>query len=145
MPNERRLLFRHGALILLVSAVLGLVVAVQAPHVVKWRDAHVAGLMTGILIIAFGALWTDVHLSDRARRAAITLGLVAAWGGVATNIFGAIVNFPGPASDPGVQPDVVWQMAIFFTGLAIVVPSTLVSFFLVWRGLWGNDPRQVRS
>ena len=143
MPNERRLLFRHGALILFISAVLGLAVAAQAPHVAKWRDAHVAGLMTGILIIAFGALWTDVHLSERARRVALTLGLVAAWGGVVTNIFGAIVNFPGPASDPGVQPDVVWQMAIFFTGLAIVVPSTLVSFFLVWKGLWGKDLRQV--
>ena len=138
MPNERRLLFRHGALILFLSALLGLVVAVQAPHVAKWRDAHVAGLMTGILIIAFGALWTEVQLSERGRRAALILGLVAAWTGVVTNVFGALVNFPGPASDPGRQPDVVWQMAIFFTGLAIVVPSTLVSFFLVWKGLWGE-------
>jgi hypothetical protein len=138
MENERRLLFRQGALLLLVSVVIGVVVAVQPPHVVKWRSAHVAGLMTGLVVIGFGALWPDVRLSDRARRAAIALGLLAAWVGIGVNVFGAVVNFPGPASDPGVQPDVVWQMAIFFTGLAIVVPSTLVSFFLVWKGLWGE-------
>ncbi len=138
MDTERRLLFRQGALLLFVSVLIGLVVAAQAPHVAKWRTAHVAGLMTGTLIIGFGALWPEVRLSDRARRAAIWLGLTASWVGLAVNVFAAIVDFPGPASDPGRQPDVVWQMAIFFTGLAIVVPSTLVSFFLVWKGLWGE-------
>ena len=141
MESERRLLFRHGALILLISAVIGLVVAAQAPHVVKWRNAHVSGLMTGILIIAFGALWPEVRLTDRARRGAWRLGLTAAWVGLAVNIFGAIVDFPGPASDPGRQPDVAWQMAIFFAGLAIVVPTTLGSFFLVWKGLRGSGGR----
>jgi hydroxylaminobenzene mutase len=138
MDAERRLLFRQGALILLVSASLGLVVAAQAPHGVKWSNAHVSGLMTGILIVAFGALWSDVCLQDRTRRLALRLGLTGAWAGLAVNIFTAIVDFPGPASDPGRQPEVVWQMAVFFTGLAIAVPSTLVSFFLVWKGLWGE-------
>ena len=141
MDAERRLLFRQGALILLVSAILGLMIAVQAPHVVKWRDAHVSGLMTGILIVAFGALWSEVRLSDRTRRLALRLGLTAAWVGLAVNVFGAIVDFPGPASDPGRQPEVVWQMAVFFTGLAIVVSSTLVSFFLVWKGLGEKGAR----
>ena len=138
MDAERRFLFRQGALILLVGAVLGLLVAAQAPHVVKWRAAHVNGLMTGILILAFGALWPEIRLSDRARRLAWRTGLAAAWGGLAVNVFAAIVDFPGPASDPGRQPEVVWQMAVFFGGLAIVVPTTLVSFFLVWRGLGGR-------
>src|SRR5215471_7812128 len=133
--DVRRLLFRQGTLILFVSALLGLVVAAQAPHVLKWRAAHVNGLLTGVLIIGFGALWPEVRLSDRAAKLAWRLGLTAAWAGLAVNVFSAIVDFPGPASDPGRRPDVVWQMAVFFTGLAIVVPSTLVSFFLVWRGL----------
>ena len=64
---------------------------------------------------------------------------------MAVNIFSALVDFPGPASDPGRQPEVVWQMAVFFTGLAVVVPSTLVSFFLVWKGLGEKSAPQVRS
>ena len=138
MESDRRLLFRQGALILLVGALLGLVVAAQAPHVVKWRAAHVNGLLTGILIIGFGALWPEVRLSDRARRMALRFGLTAAWVGLLMNVFSAVVDFPGPASDPGRQPDVAWQMAVFFSGLAIVVPGTLVSFFLVWKGLRGE-------
>jgi len=136
MDAVRRLLFRQGALILLLSALLGLVVAAQVPHAVKWRAAHVNGLLTGVLVIAFGGLWPEVRLSDRAAKLAWRLGLAAAWAGVAMTVFSAIVDFPGPASDPGRQPEVVWQMVVFFTGLAVVVPSTLVSFFLVWRGLW---------
>ena len=136
MDAVRRLLFRQGALILCVSALLGLVVSAQAPHVMKWRAAHVSGLLTGVLIIGFGALWPEVRLSDRAARLAWRLGLTAAWVGLAVNVFSALVDFPGPASDPGRQPEVVWQMAVFFSGLAIVVPATLVSFFLVWKGLW---------
>jgi len=135
MEAERRLLSRQGALFLLLSALIGLVVAAQAPHVVKWRAAHVSGLMTGLLIIGLGALWSEVRLSDRVRRLAWRLGLTAAWVGFAVNVFSAIVDFPGPASDPGRQPDVAWQMAVFFTGLAVVVPATLTSFALVWRGL----------
>jgi hypothetical protein len=138
MDAERRLLFRQGALLLFVSVLIGLVVAAQAPHVVKWRTAHVSGLMTGLLLIGFGALWPEIRLSDRARRIAVRLGLVASWLALALNVFSALVDFPGPASDPGRQPDVAWQMAVFFGGLAIVVPSTLVSFFLVWKGLWGE-------
>jgi len=135
METERRLLFRQGALFLLVSALIGLVVAAQAPHVLKWRAAHVSGLMTGLLIIGLGALWSEVRLSDRVRRLTWQLGLTAAWVGLALNVFSAIVDFPGPASDPGRQADAVWQTALFFSGLAVVVPATLASFALVWRGL----------
>lgn len=135
MESERRLLFRQGALFLLISALIGLVVAAQPPYVVKWRTAHLSGLMTGLLIIGFGALWSEVRLSDRARRLAWQLGLAAAWVGLAVNVFSAVVNFPGPASDPGRQPEAAWQMAVFFSGLAVIIPATLISFALVWRGL----------
>lgn len=141
MEAERRLLFRQGALFLFLSAVVGLVVAAQAPNVVKWRTVHVSGLMTGLLVIGLGALWSEVRLADRTRRLTWKLGLTAAWTGLALNVFGALVNFPGPASDPGRQPDAAWQMAVFFSLLAIIVPATLTSFFLVWRGLSDRGAR----
>jgi len=135
MDAERRLLFRQGALLLLVSALLGIVVAAQAPHPQKWMAAHVAGMMTGLLIIGFGALWPEVRLDTGPRRWAVRLGLVAAWLGVVANVFSAIVNLPGPATDPGGQPAAPWHLPVLLAMLAIIVPSTLISFFLVWRGL----------
>jgi hydroxylaminobenzene mutase len=134
---ERRLLYRQGTLLLLLSALLGLVVAAQPPHPGKWMAAHVGGLMTGILVISLGALWPEVRLRDGTRRRALQMGLTAAWLGVVANVYGALVNLPGPATDPGRQPDAPWQLPILFVMLAVIVPTTLGSFFLVWKGLRG--------
>jgi hydroxylaminobenzene mutase len=138
METERRLLFRQGALFLFVSALIGLIVAAQAPHAPKWLQVHVSGLITGVLLIAFGALWPELRLGDATRRRALQLGLVAAWLGLVANVWAAVVNLPGPATEPGRQPDEPWQLYVLFAMLAVIVPTTLVSFFLVWRGLRGT-------
>ncbi|MGH7488184.1 MAG: hypothetical protein ACREMY_21695 [bacterium] len=135
VDTERRTAFRHGALILLLSALIGLVVASPAPHPAKWMAAHLSGLLTGVLIIALGSLWTELRLAPATRKRALQMGLVAAWTGVVANAYAAIVNLPGPATDPGRLPDAAWQLPVFFVLLAIVVPTTLGSFFLVWKGL----------
>jgi hypothetical protein len=135
MDSERRLLFRQGALILFVSALLGIVTAVPVPHPGKWMAAHVGGLLTGILIIAFGALWLDVRLAESTRKLALRMGLIAAWMGLVGNVYAALVNLPGPATEPGRLPDAPWHLPVFFVILAVVVPCTLGSFFLVWKGL----------
>lgn len=137
MEIERRTLFRHGALLLLLSALLGLVVASPAPHPSKWMAAHVSGLVTGILVIALGGLWSELVLPPATRRLAMQLGLTAAWVGLALNVYAAAVNLPGPATEPGRLPDAAWQAGIFYAGLLVVVPATIGSFFLVWRGLRG--------
>ena len=63
-------------------------------------------------------------------------GLVAAYGGLVGNVFGAITDFPGPASNPGVAPPMP-QAAVFYAILAIIVPSLFVSFGLVLYGMRG--------
>jgi hypothetical protein len=138
MLNERRTLFRHGALFLLLNALLGLVVAAQVPHAAKWMEAHVSGLLTGVLLIAFGSLWPELRLSDGARRRALYLGLSAAWVGWVSNLYAALVNLPGPATEPGRQPDEMWQLYVLFAMLAVIVPTTLGAFYLVWKGLRGD-------
>jgi hydroxylaminobenzene mutase len=135
MDTERRALLRHGALILLLSALLGLVVVAQPPHPAKWMAAHVSGLLTGILLIALGGLWTDLRLTPTARKRALQFGLIGAWTGFVANSYAAAVNLPGPATDPGRVPDAAWHLPVFLVMLAIVVPSTLGAFFLVWKGL----------
>jgi hypothetical protein len=137
MATERRTLFRHGALFLLLSALLGLVVAAQAPHPAKWMAAHVSGLLTGLLMIALGGLWPVLRLAATTRRRAMQMGLTAAWTGLVANAYSAAVNLPGPATDPGRAPEAAWHLPVFLVMLAIVVPTTLGSFFLLWKGLRG--------
>ena len=79
-----------------------------------------------------------MRFSDATRRRAVQLGLLGAWTGLAANVWSALVNLPGPATDPGRQPDVMWQMYVLFAMLAVIVPATLASFVLVWRGLNGD-------
>ena len=135
--TERRTLFRHGALFLLLSAMLGLVVAAQAPHPAKWMAAHVSGLLTGLLMIGLGGLWLELRLAPTTRRRAMQMGLTAAWTGFVANAYAAAVNLPGPATDPGRAPEAPWHLPVFLMMLAIVVPTTLGSFFLLWKGLRG--------
>ena len=137
METQRRTLFRHGALFLLLSALIGLVVAAQAPHANKWMVAHLSGLLTGVLIIALGGLWSELRLAPGTRTRAWQMGLTAAWTGFVANAYGAIVNLPGPATEPGRLPEAAWHLPVFFVMLAIIVPTTIGSFFLVWKGLRG--------
>ncbi len=137
MPTERRTLFRHGALFLLLSAILGLLVAAQPPHADKWMAAHLGGLLTGLLMIALGALWPELRLAATSRRRAMQMGLTAAWTGLVANAYSATVNLPGPATDPGRAPDAAWHLPVFLLMLAVIVPATLGSFFLLWKGLRG--------
>jgi hypothetical protein len=139
MLNERRRLYRHGVLLLLLNGLLGIAIAAQVPHAQKWMAAHVSGLLTGVLLLGFGALFPELRLTDAKRRLAWQLGLLGAWTGWAANLWSALVNLPGPATDPTRQPDEMWQLYVLFAMLAVVVPSTLTSFYLVWRGLWGED------
>jgi hypothetical protein len=72
----------------------------------------------------------------------LTCGLTAAYVGLAGNIFGAIVDLPGPASSPGVSPPMP-QAAILLALLAIIIPATFTSFGLVLFGLRG-EPAAAR-
>src|SRR5579863_7433808 len=129
METERRMLFRHGTLFLLLGTMIGVILAAGAPHPAKWLEAHVTALLTGILLIALGGLWSELRLETTTRRRALMLGLTGSWLGTITNIYVAIVNLPGPASDPGRAPDAMWQLYVFFAMLVVVVPTTIAAFF----------------
>src|SRR5262245_64067750 len=105
MEAERRTLYRHGALILLAGVILGIVAATPVPHAPKWLGAHVNGLLTGLLTIALGVTWSELRLAPTTRRRAMQLGLVAAWTNFVGPIYQAIVNLPGPVTEPGRAPD----------------------------------------
>lgn len=132
---EKRKLLRHGFLFLFLALFLGLATAVL-PHPGKWLAAHVTALLTGTVLVLIGLALPELTLTARQRTVAVWCGLIAAYGGLVSNVFSALVDFPGPASNPGVNPTGT-PAVVFFTLLAIVVPTILVSFGLVLYGTRG--------
>lgn len=124
---------------LVVALWLGIATAVL-PHARAWRSAHVSALLTCLILVAIGLVWRELRLTDRQRSIGLLTGFTSAYVGVAANVFVAIVDLPGPASQPGVAAPMP-QAAIFFTFLAVVVPTTMIAFGLVMYGMRGEpDP-----
>ena len=138
MPDQRRPLLRLGATLLLIAAALGLAAAIPLPHPHRWMTAHVTAIMVGTLLMVQGLVWNDLRLSLTQRKWMIRLIYLSVWSGVALGVAGAILDIPGPATSPGLQPSGV-QVPILVTLLAIIVPTTIATWVLMWIGLRGNE------
>jgi hypothetical protein len=143
IESQRRRLIRHGFAFLFTALWLGIGTAVL-PHPRAWLAAHLTAFFTSLILVAIGLVWRELTLTKRQRSIAIITGFTSAYLGLAGNIFSAIVDLPGPASQPGV-PAPMPQAAIFFTLLAIIVPATLIAFGLVFYGMRGEPAVQYAS
>lgn len=136
IESQRRRLLRHGFIFLFIGVWLGIATA-MLPHPRAWRAAHLTAFFTCLILVAIGLARRELRLTARQRSIGLITGFTSAYLGLAANIFSAIVDLPGPASHPGVPPPMP-QAAVFFTLLAIVVPTTLISFGLVMYGMRGE-------
>ena len=134
---------RHGFLFLFVALLLGLAVVIL-PHPSRWLAAHLTAFLTGLILVVIGLAWTEFRLTNRQRSLAYATGLTASYGGLAGNVWGAVTNLPGPASNPGVVPPMP-QAAVAYAILAIIVPSLFVSFGLLLYGMRGAAPDPDQS
>ena len=139
IESQRRRLLRHGFIFLFMGAWLGIATAIL-PHPRAWLAAHLTAFFACLILVAIGLVWRELHLTERQRSIGLIAGFTSAYLGLAANVFSAIVDLPGPASQPGV-PAPMPQAAIFFTLLAIVVPTTLIAFGLVMYGMRGEPDR----
>jgi hydroxylaminobenzene mutase len=137
---RRRALMRQGFLFLLIALVFGLAIG-ALPHPSRWVAAHLTAFLTGLILVVMALAWNDLRLTNGQRTLAYATGLISAYGGLLGNTFGAIVDLPGPASNPGVAPPMP-QAAVFYVILAIIVPSLFVSFGLVLYGMRGAAPEK---
>lgn len=119
---------------------MGLAAAIPLPYPGRWMTAHVTAIMLGTLIMVEGLVWDDLRLSDGQRRWLMRLVYLSVWSGVALGIGAAILDIPGPASTPGIAPSGI-QIPVLATLLAIIIPTTIASWVLLWMGLRGDDPR----
>jgi hypothetical protein len=133
---QRRSLLRHGVTFLFLGLWLGIATAVL-PNARGWMAAHLTAFFTGLMLSVLAFAWRELRLTDGQRRTAYFLGVLAGYVGLAAGAFGAIADLPGPASAPGV-PMPQTQGLIFFTLLAVIIPSLLVSFGLVLCGTRGE-------
>jgi hypothetical protein len=139
IESQRRRLLRHGFIFLFIAVWLGIAIAIL-PHPRAWLAGHVSAFFTCLILVAIGMVWRELRLTQRQRSIALITGFISAYMGLAANAFVAIVNLPGPASQPGV-PAPMPQAAVFFTMLAVIVPTTLTAFGLVMYGMRGEpDP-----
>lgn len=139
IESQRRRLIRHGFVFLFLAIWLGIATAVL-PHPRAWMAAHLTAFFTCLILVAIGLVWRELRLTERQRTIGLVTGFMSAYLGLVGNIFAAIFDLPGPASSPGVSPPMP-QAAVFFTLLAIIVPSTLIAFGLVMFGMRGDPPR----
>jgi hypothetical protein len=137
--SQRRRLLRHGFIFLFVGACLGIATAIL-PHPRAWRAAHLTAFLTSFVLVAIGFAWRELRLTDRQRSLGMITGFTSAYLGLTANVFSAIVDLPGPASQPGV-PMPMPEAAVFFTLLAVIVPTTLIAFGLVMYGMRGEPDR----
>jgi hypothetical protein len=140
IESQRRRLIRHGFIFLFTGVWLGIATAVL-PHPRAWMAAHLTALLTCPILVSIGLVWRELRLTDRQRSIGLIAGFSAAYLGLTANIFSAIVDLPGPASNPGVEAPMP-QAAIFFTLLAVVVPTTVTAFGLVMYGMRGDPVRE---
>ena len=137
MPDQRRSLLRLGATLLLVAAAMGLAAAIPLPNPHRWMTAHVTAIMLGTLLMVEGLVWNELRLSLNQRRWMMRLVYLSVWSGVLLGVASALLDIPGPATNPGLQPSGL-QVPVLVTLLAIIVPTTIASWVLLWMGLRGN-------
>lgn len=134
MDDSKRRLLWHGMFLFLLGLITGLVSSKFAnPRM--GLAAHLEGVMNGILLVALGAIWTDVRLSSTLKAAAYWTALYGTYANWAVTtlaaIFGTGAMTPIAAAGRTALP---WQEGVvtagfISAGLAIIAAAVLV--------LWG--------
>lgn len=135
MQDARRRLFWHGALLLMLGMLTGLVEA-EFTNVRMGLAAHLEGVMNGMLLIAFGAAWGEVRLGTRAHAIAfraLLYGTYANWGFTTLSaIWGTVGLSPITAAGlPAAEP---WKENLVLAGFLSVGAAMLTSVGMI---LWG--------
>ncbi|MBZ2189255.1 hypothetical protein K8B33_09115 [Alcanivorax sp. JB21] len=129
-----RRIIRHGFILILIALVTGLLLpAMQIPRL--GLSAHTIGILSGVLLIGIGAIWSAFSLSARQ-------ALVMYWGWVYSsyaNWLGCLIGaFAGagqmtPLASSGVKAD-TWAEA---TVAVLLISVAITSLVAVALSIWG--------
>src|SRR5262245_10311413 len=118
---RRRALMRQGFLFLFLALLFGLAI-IALPNPSRWLAVHLTAFLTGLILIVIAMAWNELRLTSRQLSLAYATGLTAAYAGLIGGVYSAIIDLPGPASNPGVAPPMP-QAVPFFVIFAIIVLS----------------------
>jgi len=136
--SHRRRLLWHGFLLLLMALLLGFPTAL-APRGRVWMATHVTALIGALVVLSVGAAWSELRLTEKQRRWTFAALLAGAYSNLSVNVLGALVDFPGPATQPGVRAP-MWQYAVFGAFGVVLVPALLITVGTVLYGLRRGGP-----
>jgi hydroxylaminobenzene mutase len=134
-----RTLMKHGFVVFLLALLMGLPAPVL-PHGRDWIAAHLTSMLNGLLLVAMGAAWSKLRLSERMQRLAFRLAILNGYTIIFTGVWSSVFGVPGPVSGAGAPPAPAWQMLVLGVGFFVVVMSSLVSVGLTAWGLRGAAP-----
>jgi len=127
----------HGMLLFLLGLITGLLEQ-RFTNVRMGLAAHLEGVMNGILLLALGAIWTEVRLFHPAKVTAYwaaLYGTYANW--LVTSIaaaFGTAASSPITSAGHSGQP---WQESFVAVGFITVSVAIIATSILVLWGLRG--------
>jgi (hydroxyamino)benzene mutase len=129
MPDRKRNLLRHGAILFLLGLLTGFVQQ-QFRNPRMGLSAHLEGLMNGTFLIAVGAAWSELRLSPRLLAwlyVTLLYGTYANWAFTTiAAIFGT--NAMTPLAGAG-HRGAAWQemlVAFGFTSVALAIVAAAV-------------------
>ncbi|AKS43373.1 hypothetical protein [Wenzhouxiangella marina] len=138
-----RPLIRHGFVLLLLALLGGL--AVQAMAIPRLGlSAHTIGLISGLLLIALGAIWPVFRLSRQQQRLHYGCWVYSSYANWAAVLFGGLTGagWAAPIAAAGrTGPTAAeWIMSL---GLVSVAVTSLLAVSLSLWGLRGADARAL--
>lgn len=142
MDDAKRRLLWHGVFLFLLGLVTGFVI----PHFANPRmglAAHLEGVMNGTLLIALGAVWSEVHLPPAVKTTAFWCALYGTYANWAVTTLAALLGTGAmtPLAAAG-HRGAPWQEGLVTAGFASVGLAILAAALLA---LWGLRQRASAS
>jgi hydroxylaminobenzene mutase len=138
-PANRRLMW-HGMLLFLFGLITGLF-ETHFTNVRMALAAHLEGVLNGILLVALGAIWSEVILPNAAKVTAYWIALYGTYvNWLVTTLaatFGTAALSPVSAAGHSARP---WQESVVTDGFLSVSAAIMAATLLV---LWGLRPRTL--
>src|SRR5262245_28641823 len=135
MNDGKRRLIWHGMFLFFLGLITGLVEQ-QFKNPRMGLAAHLEGVMNGTFLVALGAAWTEVRLSDRLKAVAYwsaLYGTYANWAMTALGaVFGTAALSPITGAGHSGQP---WQEQLVTIGFMSVGIGIITSTLLILCGL----------
>lgn len=126
-------IIRHGFILILIALVTGLLLpAMQIPRL--GLSAHTIGILSGVLLIGIGAIWSIFSLSSRQL-------LIMYWGWVYSsyaNWLGCLIGaFTGagqmtPLASSGAQADAAAESAVAVLLISVSITALVAVVLSIW-------------